>query len=251
MVMFDFLNTETPEYRRHSDFVDISTNTPKRFKDLDKSIVAREFTDNIKPASIFIKDQLLSRDECEYLVWLAETVSEWPSSMVDFWDQRNIGLLTTIPKHMFASVATAKLVLGIYYKTKEFLSKSFGVECYCDQMGLVRWPSGSFQMPHIDNVPNMSRFAGCVIYLNDDYDGGVTYYPFYDRQINPLVGRIFAHDSGESHSHGVTKISTKTRYTISSTWSTDPKDSNYEAEIQSLTNYINNCSQPELPHEGN
>lgn len=249
MVMFDFGSTETPEYKWHCNFVDISTNLPKRPHEIDKSIVSDKYIDNLKPFSFFAKEQLLSKDECDYLVWLAETTQQWPSSTLAFWDERNMGLLTAVPKHMFASVATAKLVLGIYHKTKEFLSKSFGVECHLDQMGLVRWPPGSFQMPHIDDVSGMSRICGCVIYLNDDYEGGTTYYPYYGKQQAPRAGLVFAHDSGESHLHGVTKVLGKTRYTISSTWSTDPKDANYEGDIRSLTNYINDWGQPELPHE--
>lgn len=247
--MFDFSDTETPEYKQHCMFVDVSTNRPKPIQNIDKTNFPYPIVDDPKEFTVFSKEQLLSKDECEYLVWLAETTQEWPSAPFSFWSERNIGLLTVLPRHMYASVATAKLVVSIHHKIKEFVSKSFGVECYADQIGIVRWPPGSFQMPHIDDVSGMSRVCGCVVYLNDDYEGGRTYYPYYGKENIPMTGKIFAHDSGHSHLHGVTKILGKTRYTIASTWSTDKNQSNYENDIKSLISYVNQCGQPELPYE--
>lgn len=246
--MFDFSNTETPEYKQHCMFVDVVTNKPKPIRDIDKTNFPYPIVDELPQLRVFTKEQLLSRDECEYLVWLAETTLEWPNATFGFWSQRNIGLLTAIPKHQYSSVATAKLVVSIHHKMKEFVSKSFDTECYADQIGIVRWPPGSYQMPHVDDVSGMSRVCGCVVYLNDDYEGGITYYPYYGKENTPLTGKVFAHDSGNAHLHGVTQIFKKTRYTIASTWSSDKNQSNYENEIKSLIGYINQCGQPESPY---
>lgn len=246
--MFDFLNTLSPENIQHRVFVDEKTNKPKKFKDLDQKRFPYKIVEKVEPPKIFYKEGLLSADECEYLVWLAQTESNWPVNTTHpFWSERNIGLLTIIPKHKYQSIETIKLVLSVHQKIKEFVSKSFNVECYADQIGIVRWPPNSFQMVHVDEVPELSRVAGCVVYLNDDYEGGHTFYPYYDRENTPKTGAIFTHDPNHSHLHGVTRISGKTRYTISSTWSIKEEHPRYEAELSKMKSYLEAMGQQELP----
>lgn len=249
--MFDFSDTRTSQYKQHSDFVDTSTNTFRSISQLDRSVFPYAFVENVEPFESFTKDELLSKDECEYLVWLAETQEHWSSSTDEFWHGRTIGLLTDIPRHKFQSVATVKLVLSVHQKIKEFVSKSFNTECYADQIGIVRWSPGSYQMPHIDNIDGLSRVAGCVVYLNDDYQGGHTYYPYYGKSHTPKTGKIFTHNSGISHLHGVTQISGKTRYTIASTWSTNQEHSSYEPNLKSMKGYLETVACPELPVDKN
>jgi hypothetical protein len=245
--MFDFLDTSTSQYRQHANFVDVSTNSFRSMSQLDRSVFPYAFVENVEPFESFTKEEMLSRDECEYLVWLAETTKNWPISTDEFWSHRNLGLLTDIPRHKFQSIATAKLVLSVHQKIKEFVSKSFNTECYADQIGIVRWTPGSYQMPHIDEQDGFSRVAGCVVYLNDDYQGGHTYYPYYGKSHIPKTGKVFAHSSGMSHLHGVTKILGKTRYTIASTWSINKEHSNYENNLKSLKGYLEAVGQQELP----
>lgn len=247
--MFDFLDKTTPQYKQHAAFVDVSTNKYRRLDEVDKKFFPYQYVEKPEPFKSFTKENVLSKDECEYLLWLAETHLHWPMGVDKFWEERNIGLLTDIPRHRFASVETAKLVLSIHQKIKEFVTKSFDTECYADQIGIVRWPPGSYQMPHIDNASGYSRICGSVLYLNDDYEGGHTYYPYYGRAHQPKAGTLFAHDSGMSHLHGVTQVSGKTRYTISSTWSVQPEHSNYEPQLESLRGYIKAAAGPELPVE--
>lgn len=247
--MFDFSDTNTRHYKQHATFVDVSTNKYRSLMEIDKSLFPYEYVEKPEPFTSFTKDGVLSSDECEYLVWLAETTTQWSNTPDVFWEERNSSLLHDVPRHRFASVETAKLVLSIHQKIKEFVTKSFGAECYADQIGIVRWPPGSYQMPHIDNASGYSRICGSILYLNDDYDGGHTYYPYYGRAHTPKTGTLFAHDSGMSHLHGVTQVFGKTRYTISSTWSVQPEHSNYEPQIESLKGYIKAVAGPELPVE--
>jgi hypothetical protein len=247
--MFDFSDTSTSQYRQHANFVDVSTNSFRSMSQLDRSVFPYAFVENVEPFESFTKEEMLSKDECDYLVWLAETTENWPTATDEFWSHRNMGLLSDVPKSRFASVLTAQLVLSIHQKMKEFVSKSFNTECYADQIGMVRWPPGSYQMPHIDNADGYSRICGSVLYLNDDYQGGHTYYPYYGKAHTPKAGKMFAHNSGMSHLHGVTQISQKTRYTISATWSTNPQHSSYELQLKSLKGFIKEAGCPELPVE--
>jgi predicted 2-oxoglutarate/Fe(II)-dependent dioxygenase YbiX len=73
-------------------------------------------------------------------------------------------------------------------------------------------------MTHKDDVDGLDRVSGCVVFLNDDYEGGEPFYPYYDKMVKPKAGMVYAHSSDEDHLHGVTQIKNKARYTISITW---------------------------------
>lgn len=247
--MFDFFDAATPEYKQHSFHVDMVTNQPKSIRDLDKSKLTYPYIEEPESQQIFVKEHFLSSDECDYLLWLAETSDKWADVGIPFWNGRNLGLLRHLPSHKYGSVETIRILLNIHQKIKEFVFKSFGVEVFADQIGIIRWPPGSYQMPHIDEQVGFSRVAGCVLYLNDDYEGGKTYYPYYDRQLTPQKGTVFAHSANRSHLHGVTRILEKTRYTIGSTWSTEKEHSTYEAELSKMKSYIEAMGQQEIPAE--
>jgi len=134
--------------------------------------------------------------------------------------------------------ATQKLCLDIHNRMKSFISKSFKDEAYADQLGINKAPSNSWQVPHIDNVPHLDRIAGCVIFLNDDFEGGEPFYPYYGQITTPKKGMIYAHDSGHSHLHGVTQVKGNTRYTISSTWTRKADQSSYSVHIKQMEDYL-------------
>jgi 2OG-Fe(II) oxygenase superfamily len=239
MVMFDFSNTQTLEYKSFINFVDEETNKPINIEKINKDLYQSFYAKDLKPGNFFSQKNFLTQEECEYLIWLAETVLEWPKSPQNFWDERNLNLFYDLPRHHYAGVETAKLILSIHSRIKDFLSNSLDKECFADQIGIVRWPPGSFQPPHIDDVPGLDRVAGCIIYLNEDYIGGETFYPHYGSVYAPKTGSILVHDSSQSHLHGVTKIKEKTRYTIFSTWTDNPYRSMYERQIIFTKNYLN------------
>jgi hypothetical protein len=238
MVMFDFSNKETPEYKNYSTFVDIETNNPIPIEKIDKNKFPFPYIENVEPSKIFIQENFLTEDECDYLVWLAETQLSWPIVGALFWDERNLGLLTHVPKHHFAGFLTAELVVDIHKKTKEFISNSFNTPAYADQIGINKTPPDGWQMPHKDSVPHLDRIAGCVIFLNDDFEGGEPFYPYYGIKTKPKKGMIYAHDPGHSHLHGVTQNKNKTRYVISSTWTKKAEQFSYARELSVTIDYI-------------
>jgi hypothetical protein len=247
MVMFDFSDTSNHQYRNFQTFVDIDTNTPKPLSSIDRSILPYPYLENVEPPRIFVKEDFLSPDECDYLIWLAESGKEWLQETIPFWVDRNLPFFTTLQRRNYVSPQTQQLSLSIHAKIKEFITKSFGEEVNADQMGIVRWPPGSWQMCHVDEVAGMDRVAGCVVFLNGDFEGGKPFYPYYDKTIQPKTGMIYAHDPGQSHLHGVTRISGSTRYTISSTWTRNMDINPYKNELIKMRNYLNACVQPEQP----
>jgi len=76
-------------------------------------------------------------------------------------------------------------------------------------MELVRWPVGSYKGEHIDNPEDV--FA-VIVYLNDDYEGGETFFT-PTLVIKPETGKgvIF---SNSKYAHSVPEVKNKDRYTL-------------------------------------
>lgn len=113
---------------------------------------------------------------------------------------------------------------------RDFIVREYGeTEIYADTMDLVRWPPGSSQPPHCDDMSDSEerkpkfehRKFGCIVYLNDDYSGGFTYYPELKMETVPKRGMIAVHPGNCENRHGVTEVSGVTRYTIASFWTSD------------------------------
>ena len=93
---------------------------------------------------------------------------------------------------------------------------------YPDMVNLTRWRPGEFQAPHADREnmdgsphPFPWRDYGCVLYLNDDFEGGELYFPLQDLQ-PPITPGLLAFFPGDlDHLHGVKPVTSGVRYTLS------------------------------------
>ena len=244
--MFNFRDETTSEYANFRRYVDPASNKPYGINHLKNNLSVLEY--NYVPkfdSSLFMaveKDNFLASHECAMLIDLVEKRNAWlcGQNTIPFWDERNTPLFNLFMP-LSDDTELASLLLRIHDGLREFLSKEFndGGDIYCDQIGIVRWPVGSWQMTHIDHVEGYQRVCGSVIYLNDDYEGGETFYPFFEKSMKPKTGKVFAHSPDNEHLHGVTTIGKATRYTISSTWGTNPKLRPYAEKIAMLRNKIN------------
>lgn len=230
--MFDFSDVTTPEHKSFVKFVDFKTNIPNKISKIDPLGVPYGFKTEVGPFRSFQKEDLLSKDECDYLIWLAESRDEWLEETLPFWQGRNLPFLTMLPNRPYATPETMQICVDIVKRVQLFINNSFDCDSWPDQIGLVRWPANSFQMPHKDDVEGFERVSGCVVFLNDDYKGGEPFYPYYDKTVKPKAGMVYAHSSDEDHLHGVTQIKNKTRYTISSTWTTNKSKCPYLGQLE-------------------
>jgi hypothetical protein len=112
---------------------------------------------------------------------------------------------------------------------KDFITKEYNLEedIIPDIVSLCRWFPGMEQPPHADDMTNSDvkgfehRVFGAIIYLNDNYEGGKTFYPGHGIEITPKAGLLAVHPGDPEHLHGVTKIEGTVRYTIASFWTYD------------------------------
>ena len=175
-------------------------------------------------------NQFISPKQCLYLVKAAIRANRWESGGGDFWDNRVINYHNM---REFDRVA-ADIMLDANFRCKDFIKESYGLErdVYSDIVQVVRWFDGMSQSPHADDMTNTEiigfshRVFGSIIYLNDDYSGGHTYYPNFGVDIKPEVGKLAVHPGNPEHLHGVTTIENGTRYTIASFWTFEKEKAN-------------------------
>lgn len=78
----------------------------------------------------------------------------------------------------------------------------------------VHWPAGSFQPLHLDNASDKTILSS-IIYLNDDFNGGETYFDD-GTKIAPKKKRALFFD-GTKYKHGVNNVENGERFTLA-TW---------------------------------
>jgi len=172
---------------------------------------------------IRLYESFLSEEECKYFIDFALNSNNWSSGGKD-WEDRILFF-----EHLDPDSPVREKAMVIASKIKDKIINDFNIrDIWPDTIHVVRWPEGSVQEPHADSVwqdgtPNISswRSFGSIIYLNDDFDGGKTYYTNYEYEVEPKIGSLLIHSANLKSTHGVTQVGGGTRYTIASFWTTD------------------------------
>ena len=174
-------------------------------------------------------ENFISDKEIDTILSFAKTKQTWEDSG-PFWNNRTLNLefLFNSEDHEIAII-----INNIRKKIKETIQTEYGngKEVYADLIQLVRWFPGMEQHPHADDMKNIEdsdewfhhRDFGAILYLNNDYEGGITFYPEYELGIVPKPGMLAVHPGDSDHIHGVTRIENSNRYTIASFWTFDKK----------------------------
>jgi hypothetical protein len=171
---------------------------------------------------IIIKNFLNGNDINFLMDWLTKNEYKFDEhvSSVDYWNSRCIHYTSVddqnIKNFLYKIVNSMRDILEIIISPQNTL--------YVEEPQFVRWPTGIELPPHADNIepdgvtPNTSpwRSHGGVIYFNDDFEGGEIYYPFLDNlTVKPEPGMMVIHSADLKHTHGVKKVTSGTRQTMS------------------------------------
>ena len=174
------------------------------------------------------KENFITKENCEYLIKTATELDIWESGGTGFWENRVLNYYTILQRDKKA----AEIMLDANSRCGNVIKNNYAIpEVYSDTLQIVRWFPGMEQPPHADDMTNTDihgfehRVFGSIIYLNDDYEGGQTYYPNYKISITPQAGKLAVHPGDPDHLHGVTKIEGGMRYTIASFWTLDKNKS--------------------------
>lgn len=155
---------------------------------------------------------------------------DWRLLENSIWNNR------TIPLNNISNNRIKLIVQKIILNIQKTIHKEYNLNkiLYADSIDLCRWFAGTEQAPHCDDMSNIQnqfvihghRKFGTIIYLNNNYVGGKTYYPDYSFEISPEIGKLAIHPADCIHRHGVTKIEDNIRYTIACFWTFDINKAN-------------------------
>lgn len=125
----------------------------------------------------------------------------------------------------------AKMVDDMQERLKKEVDQFFNVDAIATGPSIVKWKVGHKQLPHADKeLHKYEEWGGSLekeglendfphydiaglFYLNDDYEGGELYFPEQGIQFKPKAGAAYFFPGDKNYIHGVTEITSGTRYT--------------------------------------
>lgn len=121
------------------------------------------------------------------------------------------------------------LINDMQNRLKVEVDKHFKVDAQATGPAVVRWPVGTGQMPHADKELHKGPDAGMpnafpwydiasIFYFNDDYEGGELYFPIQGVKFKPRAGSAYFFPGDRHYVHGVTTITSGTRFTSPFFW---------------------------------
>ena len=140
--------------------------------------------------NVFIQDDFLSQIECKKLI--------------NFYNSKPLpkSFCETYPLHLENNKLSKKI---------NKLSSTL-YNCVIEWFQIVKWPSSHPGKPLHTDFTRSTTVLSSIIYLNNDYKGGHTYFED-GTNFAPLTGRIIFFD-GNYYRHGVSPVEKKDRYTL-------------------------------------
>lgn len=111
-------------------------------------------------------------------------------------------------------------------KLKHAVAEVYNKDVVPTSIHAQKWDAGSSANPHSDNSDfdgnpaegfDNLKYVG-ILYLNSDFSGGNLFFPEHDIEIHPNAGSMYIFSGGVENIHGVTEITSGTRYSIVSFW---------------------------------
>lgn len=186
-------------------------------------------------------DNFLSEETCDKIIDYFEGIEDQKWGFVAFYNSRakhypqkedpdglnKVGL----PVDIFDEI-------GIY--AKRFTENMAGKELVLQSSPhCQKWFEGGYASPHSDNSDFDGNYNGfqrnkcsCLIYLNDDYEGGQLHFPQSGIELKPKKGTIVAFHGGHYNIHGVKEVISGVRYTNGFFW--DFADAVYTEEEKAM-----------------
>jgi hypothetical protein len=149
-----------------------------------------------------------------------------------YWKDR-VASASTLFKY---NKEVGRLIEVLQERLKKEVDKFFNVDAKATGPTVVKWNKGQYQLPHADKeLHKYKEWGGSpevegkpndfphydiagLFYINDDYEGGELYFPEQGIQFKPKAGAAYFFPGDKNYIHGVTEITSGTRYTCPFFW---------------------------------
>ena len=211
------------------------------------------FKDEVKPFEVFRTDfpleieNFLSPEDCKLLIsyYKGNKKVSTESGPDLFWNDRTVALDDIV----YNNIRT--MVEDLHYRIVCATCRHYNEEyVYPEFSNLVYWGPNKELTPHCDNIhihnPELEhntaqRDYSAVLCLNEGYEGGHTIFPEHGKEYPGKTGRLIVFPSGRSHPHGVTEVTSGSRYTFAM-WMTKDKEYIFKVnDVKGLTNVLKNA----------
>jgi predicted 2-oxoglutarate/Fe(II)-dependent dioxygenase YbiX len=168
---------------------------------------------------------VLTQDECEEVIQYFEEYPELRRSG-DAQERFNGCTMSTDEVRGPLLKTIAALTNRLIIKAAKFYNIE---ELYLDYQSIAKWDTGQSMEFHADNVTQKRephyychwRDYSSILYLNHDYEGGYTTFKNQNQGQPPMQGTAILFPATFGYTHGVQKVKSGTRYTISSWFTQD------------------------------
>jgi hypothetical protein len=176
--------------------------------------------------NIFLYKDILNEEESEYLLNVVRSVPEsnWTHygennvdpehpPALDTWRNNVLNLKESTDiddKYLDYLMEKILSVLENDEKMKKYIQK-YQIDRY---LNILRFKTGDSMKVHCDGGEGSDIKYGTVLYLNDDFSGGQTYYPKFGIEVKPERGSLLVHSASPIYLHGVKEVTSGTRYVL-------------------------------------
>lgn len=121
-------------------------------------------------------------------------------------------------------------VIDLIEKIKGKAETNYKLECFNPEVHFLKYKHGTEYKPHIDGqyvendiaIRAIDRDLTCVVYLNDDYQGGEIEFNLFNLKIQPKKGDVLFYPTSFEYVHSVSKVIGE-RYAIVIWFKTSPE----------------------------
>jgi hypothetical protein len=210
----------------------------KRARYARESITPSGYFGN-SPDNVVELEDMVTPEEQHYLLTFAKNNTTWDITESQWNENGNIIYDHRVWEDRVATKDTlmkadptgevVRILDRVIERMTPHIREKFKVEAAPTDAAIVRWPVGAMQFPHADKelhegpdagTPNEFPWydIGTVFYLNDDYEGGELFFPLQNIKFKPKPRAAYFFPGDKNYIHGVTKITSGTRYTAPFFW---------------------------------
>ena len=176
-------------------------------------------------------ENFITPDECTKLVEYFKEKEGWQP--VAFYGSYGMSILHDPDLQKFG--LPAEYFDTLKERLKDAVEDAHSIEVRTVSTHAQKWIKGAYANWHSDNSDmegnptawEVSKLV-CLLYLNDDYEGGQLAFRDHDISISPSAGMLVTFPGGIHNVHAVTEVTEGVRYTIGAFW--DHADATYTDE---------------------
>lgn len=181
-------------------------------------------------AEILLVEHLLAPTLCSHIIQVAEYCNFEPATILVKTVDPHVRSGSFLPLNLSNSLqqSTNQLLLGQIVIVQQLLFQRYGIKFpHAETCSILRYTPGQSYKRHVDNLLLSSRKQerdqgiptrdiSIIGYLNDNFEGGETFFDRQDVKVKPQSGSILVFPAYYTHPHQSLPVLTGQKYAFTS-----------------------------------